>query len=205
MLLCGPRIQLLPFEPSHWEHVARWAYSPEHRAMWRHSPNFLNSKDFVNYPAHIGGMVFMIYLKETRQVIGMVQAVPDWKTNRGAYIGIVLDTDFQNSHFTHEALVLLFNHLFNRCDYRKVIVELLAENKDFKLGLIKAGFLLEGTFFKEAFVDGNYCDEVRLSMSSSYFNSHYLQIVKTWETSSENSSKQAQPLPGMQLGGQSAA
>ena len=179
MLLNGPNLQLIPYSPQQWQLLANWFYDSHYRNMWRHHPRALQQIDFENYPKIIGGDVFIIY--KDQKPIGFTQIIPDSKTNRGIYVGILLDRAHQNQHNTHETFVILFNYAFNRLGYRKAIVEVLEEKDDLKKGALKAGFLMEGTLYGEAYIDGQFVNEVRLSMSSIFFNKHYQGVAKQWE------------------------
>ncbi len=181
MLLKGPNIQLVPFEKSNWGHLATWFYDTSYRDMWRHHPRAWNQTDFENYPRIISGDVFMIY--KSGAAVGFIQMIPDCKTNRGFYLGILLEKAVQDQRLSHEAFVLLMNYAFNRLGYRKAIVEILASNLKLKKGLLKGGFLSEGIQYGEAFLDGHFVDENRFSMSSDYFNKHYKEVVDLWDHS----------------------
>lgn len=181
MLLKGPSIQLIPYAPIFWSYMARWFYDADYRDMWRHHPKAWGQAEFEKYPQIICGDVFIIIKDE--KPVGFIQMIPDCKTNRGFYVGILLDKSCRELHFTHEAFVLLFNYAFNRLGYRKAIVEILASKDGLKKGLLKAGFLSEGTQFGEAYINGVFVDECRLSMSADYFNKHYKGVAELWDHS----------------------
>jgi len=181
MFLKGPNIQLIPYMSSFWTYFAKWFYDSAYRDMWRHHPKAWGQSEFERYPQMISGDVFMI-IKDTLP-IGFIQMIPDCKTNRGFYVGILLDKSCRELHFTHEAFVILFNYAFNRLGYRKAIIEILASKDGFKKGLLNAGFLSEGTQFGEAFIDGKFVDESRLSLSADYFNKHYKEVAESWDHS----------------------
>lgn len=181
MLLKGPRLQLIPYSPTYWQYLARWFYDSAYRDMWRHHPRALTQVDFERYPQSISGEVFLMIDKNVP--VGFIQMIPDCKTNRGFYVGVLIDKDHRKQHYLQESFVLMFNYAFNRLGYRKAIIETLASKDEFKKVLNKYGFLSEGTQYGEAFIDGVFVDEVRFSMSSTYFNKHFKEMAESWDHS----------------------
>lgn len=180
MLLKGPNIQLVPYVSAYWASLAQWFYDSNYKNMWRHHARAWGQKEFENYPQIIGGEVFLIIKEGIANPIGFVQMIPDTKTNRGFFVGILLDKSFRELHLTHEAFVILFNYAFNRLGYRKAIIEIVNSATGFKKGLQIAGFMHEGTLFGDAFIDGEFIDEARYSMTSHYFNKHYKETADLW-------------------------
>jgi len=178
-LLKGPNIQLVPFDSSEdWTYLAQWFYDVAYVDMWRHHPKMMSKQDFQHYPQIINGQVFMI--AQGFEKIGFIQMIPDCKTNRGFYMGILISQEHQKKHFSHEAFLLLMDYAFNRLDYNKAIIEILASNTQLKQGLTQGGCLFEGTHYKEAFMDGEFVDELRFSMSADFFNKKHKQVVNLW-------------------------
>lgn len=171
MLLKGPNLQLIPYEKKNWQLLATWFYDDQYKDMWRHSPKAWGQLEFENYPQLISGEVFIVF--EKTEPVGFIQMIPDCKTNRGVFVGILLDKSVQDKHYTHETFVVLFDYIFNRLGYRKVIVEILESKDTFKKALLKSGFILEGTLMGEAFIDGVFVNEVRLCMTSAFFNKNF--------------------------------
>lgn len=181
MLLKSPKVQLIPYSSSFWSYIARWFYDSTYRDMWRHHPKALTQVQLENYPQLIGGEVFMIIKDE--KPIGFIQLIPDCKTNRGFYVGILLDKSCRQLHLTHDCFVLLLNYAFNRLGYRKAIIEILSSREDLKKGILNCGFLSEGTQYGEAFINGVFVDENRYSMTSSYFNKRFKEEADLWDRS----------------------
>lgn len=183
-MLKGNSIELHPFVAARdAEALYDWFYDPSCKAMWRHHPKSWNQDDMAQYPRMIGGEVFMIDIGGI--FVGFCQAIPDHKTNRGCYVGILLDKASRRLHITHEVFVVLFNHLFNKQGYNKVIIEVLSSEGGFQRGLEAAGFLFEGKLQQEAFLDGKFVDESRFSMISSDYNPRYKHEADQWAVSSQ--------------------
>ncbi len=177
----GPTIQLLPFEPQYGDYLARWYYDTTNKGMYRHFARALTLDQFRNYNTLIQGEVFMMYHKKEQKIVGYIQGVPDVKSNGGVFIGILLEPEFQHTQVSSEAFILFSNYLFNRLNYRKLIVEILASNEPVHKGLLKYGFRQEGHFFEEAFIDGKFVDEIRLTMTSAFYNKNIYPKVQSWQ------------------------
>ncbi len=180
MLLKGKTIQLIPYTASEWEHLAKWFYSNKYKGMFRHHPKAFGRVEFENYSKIINGDVFVINKSDTAEVIGLVQIVPDFKTNRGFFLGLLIDEKFQGQRYPEEVLLVLFNYAFNRLGYRKAIIEILADNSNLKKSLTASGFLSEGRLIGESFIDGEWTEELRYVMFSSFFNKKYKGLVDSW-------------------------
>lgn len=183
MFLRGPNVQLVPYHPDNWGYIGRWFYDSDYREMWRHHPIAWGEQEFRNYPKLLNAQVFLIVKKGVEEPIGFIQMIPDCKTNRGFYVGILVDKSQRDFLITNEAFMLLFNYAFNRMGYRKAILEILSTRDKLKQRLLKEGFLNEGTHFGEAFINGEFVDEFRLSMSSVFFNKRHKETVESWDHS----------------------
>lgn len=183
MLLRGPNLQLIPYNPEQWGYLAKWFFDDNCRDMWRHHPMAWGEAEFRNYPRLLNAQVFCVYKHDQTAPIGFIQMIPDCKTNRGFYVGFLIEKGQRDYSVTSECLMLLFDYAFNRMGYRKAIIEMLASRVTARKFLLEAGFLSEGTHFGEAFIDGKFVDEFRLSMSSDFFNKKFKEMVKAWDHS----------------------
>ncbi len=172
MLLSGSHLQLVPYTEKDWEFLAKWFYDEQYRSFFRHIPKALSQQELGQYAKVIGGDVFLISLPKENQVVGLIQLIPDTKTNRAFYVGLLVDEQHQNQRYPTEAITILFDYAFNRLGYRKAIIEVLESDIRLNKTLTATGFLKEGSLVGEAFVDGKFVNEIRYCMLQSYFNKH---------------------------------
>ena len=180
MLLETPNLQIIPFETGDWEHIARWFYDPEYWGFFRHQPRAYKIHEFQTYPQIVKAEIFMVRLKATAEVIGMVQLMPDGKANRGFHIGLIVDKKYQKQRFPLEIFLSVFDYCFNRMGYRKAMIEILESNEGLKRTLVESGFLFEGKFIGECFMDGQWVNELRYCMFDSFFNKKSKPTVDSW-------------------------
>src|SRR5690606_36124799 len=128
----------------------------------------------------IGGEVFLILRHGKLEPIGFVQLIPDCKTNRGFFLGLLIDKERQKNQFPGEALHLVFNYAFNRLGYRKAIIEVCERNESLNKLLQKMGFLHEGKLIGESFLNGEFINEHRYCMLASYFNKTFKPTADSW-------------------------
>lgn len=188
MLLAGDTLQLTPYRAEEWQFLANWFYDANYKDMFRHSPRALRKEEFERYPQLINGEVFLLNLKTTNEVIGMIQLIPDHKTNRGFFMGLIIDKKHQGCRYPTEATYILLDYAFNRLGYRKAVMEVLKDNEPLNKTLELTGFIKEGTLVGEAFLNGKFVDEVRYCMFASYFNRKAQEELKkrnVWVDSSK--------------------
>jgi RimJ/RimL family protein N-acetyltransferase len=178
--LASPKIILLPFDESYAGDIARWFYDPAYSDMFRHYVRPLTFEQFKQYPKVLGGEIFLIYHKELKRNVGYAQFVPDTKSNMAVYAGILLEKEVQDQSLSTDAFILMFNYVFNRLNFRKVIIEILASNKKIHQALLKYGCREEGRYFEEAFINGEFVDEVRLSITAPFFRKKFSEVLTSW-------------------------
>lgn len=182
MILRGKNLRLVPYTPADWELLARWVYDVDYGFMWRHHPKPLTPAEIQNYNALIGGEAFLILNIETGEPVGLAQAIPDEKNNRGFYGGLLIDKKFQKRNYPLEAYTILFDYMFNRQNYRKAIVEVLSQHKSLLQIVNQNGFLHEGTLRGDCFWDGEYVDEERYSMTATFYNKKFKGVLNEWRS-----------------------
>lgn len=183
MFLQGPNLQLIAYGPENWQVLARWLYSDECRAIFRHRPKALNKDEITNYQRTVGAEVFLIEHRKDQKFIGFCEILPDSKTNRAFYSGILLDPEYRGNRYPFEAFLILFNYAFNSLGYRKSIQEILESNTSLKRTLDENGFIYEGKLFGDAFIDGKFVNELRYCMFDSYFNKTYKPLLDEYKKS----------------------
>lgn len=180
MIFKSPNIQLIPFVATDWVFLCTLFYDPQYQDMWRHHPRAMTQADFENYPRLINGEVFTIYQTGGNSPIGIVQIIPDCKTNRGFFLGLIIEKNYQKQHLPYEVVKLMFNYAFNRLGYRKAIVEVCEKNNSLNNLLVKMNFIHEGKLIGESFQNGEYTNENRYCMLASFFNKHHKGSVEAW-------------------------
>ncbi len=170
MLLSSKRLQLVPYTPDQWQWLAKWFFDEKYNNLFRHYPHIMGKTEFENYPKILQGDVFLIYLKDSTEVVGMSQIVPDSKTNRGFYYGTIIEEEYQRNRFPSESMTIVMDYAFNRLGFQKCIVETLSSHFSLNKNLEVVGFTKEGVLEKEAFINGQFVDENRYAMSAEVFN-----------------------------------
>lgn len=170
MILSHGAVQLVPFWEDAWTHFATWFYSGDYEDMFRHTPQPLTETQFRNYPTVLGANIYMVVRAEDKEVIGYCFFAPCTKTNQGFKLGILIDKKFQKCSFATSAVYSLLDLGFNRLGYRKAIMDILVTRTDMAKRLLSSGFKKEGILIQEAFLDGEYVDEMRICTFASNFN-----------------------------------
>lgn len=183
MNLQGQNIKLVPYSHADWKYLARWFYDSDYGFMWRHHTKTMTPEELQVYPSVIGGEVFLIADIATDEIIGMAQAIPDHKNNRGFYGGLIIDKKYQKKRYPLEAYIILFDYMFNRQNYRKAIVEILSKHTSLLQIVNQNGFLHEGTLRGDCFWDGEYVDEERYSMTATFYNKKFKGVLNEWRSS----------------------
>lgn len=139
--------------------ISKWIADQSYQNFFRTNSLIPTEADCYNYPQWCQNLVMMIdYDGET---VGMVNAyAPDYK-NQIIKSGLIIDKSFRRKRIGYLAYLDWVHYLFNTYNFRKVIA-LIVDDKLVE-PLENMGFLVEGTFVKECFVDGQYCDEIRLA------------------------------------------
>ncbi len=181
MLLETKNLQLLPFDTTDWQDIARWFYDLDYSGFFRHQPKILKPADFQNYPQITRSDVFIAREKSTNKTVGMVQLIADGKSNRAFYVGVIVDKEFQGHKYPAEMLFLMGDYCFNRMGYRKAIMEILESNTSLKRTIVENGWLFEGKLIGECFRDGQFVNELRYCMMESYFNKRIKPTLESWK------------------------
>jgi RimJ/RimL family protein N-acetyltransferase len=176
-MLSSKRLQLVPFTPDKWAVLASWFYDEKYNNLFRHYPRALGQVDFENYPRLINGEVFLIYLKDSLDIVGMCQMIPDTKTNRAFYIGTVINAEYQKNRIPTEAVIIIMDYAFNRLGFKKCIIETLSSDIGLNKNLELTGFTKEGVFEKEVFIKGKFEDENRYAMADEVFNAVNKEVL----------------------------
>ena len=111
-------------------------------------------------------VLFAIVEKKSDRHIGNLRIADiDWIKRIVASIGIMIgEKDCWGKSYGTEALRLAVDYCFDRLNMHKII-QTAAISSEASIRFLKTlGFVLEGTFRKEAFIDGEYEDAVRYGL-----------------------------------------
>ncbi len=109
---------------------------------------------------------FMIYDKETNEIIGCIGAYEYSIIHNTARVMIFIDKKYRNDMISAstEAGIIFFNYLFQYFPLRKLCANIISYNQDSYLNLKSAGLVLEGIERKQWFFDGKYYDKYIMGM-----------------------------------------
>lgn len=161
----GVKVKLVPYLPEHAEYMLRWFYDFRYRAFFREYEDYpFTVEDFKSYGEalkHKGSELFTLIDKETNTPIGLM-TYSCLKKKSGVYrFGILLDAAHQHNTYAIEGIILLAFYLFEHKGCQKYTIEFLASDKHIQRIAEKGGFDFECLLKNEAFLDGEYHDEVR--------------------------------------------
>lgn len=138
--------------------IARWMADPAYSNFFRHTSIVPTLEDCAGYPNWTQNLVMMAEIDG--ETIGMVTAYHADNRNRSVKAGCLLDKRYHKRGLGHDVHTLWIQHLFNQCNFRKVVVECTDEY------LVEAykgvGFQEEGRYREECFLNGKWADEIRL-------------------------------------------
>ena len=118
-------------------------------------------------------IILAVVDRETDQHIGNVTVNEIHWINRTAHVGILIgQKEFWGKGYTLEALSLILEYVFQQLGLRKINAGAVIDNSASIITLKKLGFKVEGTLRKEAFVSGEYRDEIRLGLFPEEFKKY---------------------------------
>ncbi|GIW07601.1 MAG: hypothetical protein KatS3mg060_2406 [Dehalococcoidia bacterium] len=110
-------------------------------------------------------LAFAIVDRATGRHIGNVTLNHIDPIHRTADTGIMIGSkQFWGRGIAYEAWSLLLGYAFDRLNLRKIIAGAVRDNVASIRTLQKLGFVIEGTFREEKWVEGRYVDTVRLGL-----------------------------------------
>ncbi len=110
-------------------------------------------------------VMFAIIEKKTDRHIGNIKIGNINWINRIADIGrLIGEKDAQGKGYGLEAMKLALDYCFKRLNLHKIIAGTVVDNIAPQKHYEKLGFTVEGRFRKEAFIDGEYRDTIRVGI-----------------------------------------
>lgn len=95
--------------------------------------------------------------------VSLLEINPDWGT---AEIGFYIEPTSQNCGYASEAIALLLEYAFEQRRLEKIYANTFATNSASQRVLIKNGFVEEGKFREQGFIDGERVDIFRYGILS---------------------------------------
>ena len=115
------------------------------------------------------GLSFAIIRKEDNIYIGHCRLHAINKTDKNAKLAIGLLGDFFGKGYGPDAIDCLLKFGFNKLKLHKIYLDVLEFNKRAIKAYKKCGFKIEGKLRDNAYIDGKYYDDVRMSILDSKF------------------------------------
>lgn len=148
--------------------IAEWITDPDYITFFRNNSVLPTFEECCAYPAWSQNLVMMVDYEG--QTIGMVNGYHANYRNSTVHAGAILDKRFHGLGLGHTAQVAWINCLFQRHRFRKVIVDNIHEH--FTEPYLKIGFFEEGRHKAEAWVNGEWRDEIRMACFVDGFKPH---------------------------------
>lgn len=173
-IIIGERIILREYRKEDLPYMRKWVNNPEitqylsHIFLYPHTisatESFLNS--IIDGSSGIKG--FIIAHKENEEYIGQIDLINiDW-VNRIGTLGIVIgNTEKLSKGYGTEAIKLIQEFAFNRLNLHKLDLEVRAYNDRAIKCYKKCGFVEEGRFRENYFIDGKYTDTLFMGILKS--------------------------------------
>ncbi|MBX7149605.1 GNAT family N-acetyltransferase [bacterium] len=163
--LNGMNVRLVPYETKHAFVLVNWYYDFRYAQFFRdmdEEPYDTSSIGrLVEGLARNGIVLLVIEELATDKPLGLMT----WnmvKKKAGIYrFGILLDEDTQHKTLAIESIIIMSHYLYAGLGCTKMVVEFLASNTHIQRISEKGGFIREAVLDKEAFLNGEYVDEVR--------------------------------------------
>lgn len=173
-ILIGEKVILREYRKEDLPYIRKWVNNPEitqylsHIFLYPHTMNatesFLNS--ILDGSSSMKG--FVIAHKENEEYIGQIDLINiDW-INRIGTLGIVIgNTEKLSKGYGTEAIKLIQEFAFNRLNLHKLDLEVREYNDRAIRCYKKCGFVEEGRFRENYFIDGKYTDTLFMGILKS--------------------------------------
>ena len=161
--LDGEKYYLRPWENENSERLQSWYYSGDYPFFFRNFSQSLERQMFEHCGPLMGGTVYSVFSRETKDIIGIVGIVDYRSVPRTAKLMALIDKEHQGSGAMLESFQLLHEYCFKKLDLRRIMIDVAETDKRSNALCEKAGYVAAGTV-DLCVVDGLVQDEVRWSM-----------------------------------------
>lgn len=184
-MLQTPNLIIRPWTAEAAVKLNDWMYDDHYKNFFRHQPRLFTYDQLLNYPKEVGAQVLVIYAKDRIEgqypIIGIAQITPcSDKTNQGFNIGLIIDKYYQGNRYPLESFIAVFDYCFNKLGFRKAVVEVVKTHESLLRIVKENGFLKEGEFIGECFIDGKFVNEYRYCMTDVFYNKKFKPIKDKW-------------------------
>lgn len=175
-ILVGENIILREYRKEDLPYIRKWVNNKEitnnlsNIFLYPHTMN--DTESFLNsmLEGSSGFKGYVVAHKETGEYIGQIDLIAiDW-INRVATLGIVLGaTENLSKGYGTEAIRLIQEFVFNKLNLHKLDLEVRSYNERAIRCYKKCGFVEEGRFREDFFVDGKYTDTLFMGILKSEY------------------------------------
>lgn len=183
----GKNIYMIPFEAKDWDHLYRWYYSGEYEEFFRDIPQAPTSEYFQGYANLRDGFCFIVKEAMSFKTVGLVLVYDVKHVTAQACFGMLIDKEHQKTLFGLETIYLTMKHLFEDLDLRKMVIEIVETNPDFKRYMEMYEVPCEGVLLDEAKIDGKYLNVLRYAILREKGKKIIQEIGDFYATESSNS------------------
>ena len=161
----GYNVRLVSFEERHARAVMNWYYDVRYEAFFREFPDEAMDlgefKKFGIKMARVGLGLYVVEENSTGEAIGLMTH-SCLKKKAGVFrFGIMLAAGKQHKSYAIECIILLGFYLIEHHGMQKYLVEFLESDTHIQRITEQGGFIRDGVLAREAFVGGEYVNEVR--------------------------------------------
>ncbi|MHA1110403.1 MAG: GNAT family N-acetyltransferase [Promethearchaeota archaeon] len=167
--ISGEKIDLIPFNKEHKDLYIQWVNDEEIRKPvgFVFPRSHEGSEMLFTYPSNDARKLahFEIWHKKDKKPIGTIALFDiDWE-NRLAKIGYFIgEKSYWGQGIGTEVIKLITDYGFKELNLRKIRADVYAPNIASKRCFEKVKYVLESTFVKEEYLNGQYVDIFRFTM-----------------------------------------
>lgn len=170
MELKTDRIYLRPITEADTEMVLRWRNSDlvRQRFLYRKEITPADHMVWLKTKVYTGQVAqFIIYITETNKPIGSVYIQNINHTHKNAEYGIFIgEPDALGQGYGTDAARLAIRYAFEELELHKLYLRVIADNHQAIRSYQRAGFTVECVLNDEVYIEGEFCDIVRMAIIS---------------------------------------
>lgn len=168
MVLKGERVSIRPIEESDTADILRWRNSRRIRDSFIYRDELTEQQhlNWLRTRVQTGKVVqFIIVINETRQPVGTIYIRDIDTENRKGEYGIYLgEESAMGKGYGKEASALLQEYAFDHLGLHRIFARVVGTNQAAVRQHRKAGFVYEGTFRDDVYVDGKFYDIIFMGL-----------------------------------------